>query len=233
MIPTDLLFGFRDRENEPNPLKAAGALAGAGVGEGVLALYRAATAELELEQAKLVQRRLKEAILKSTVFIGVPRAAVATGALNSSLTDEEIDGYGPRYETYGDMAESERRAARGKEFFDTIWTPAGAARVRETLLKHHPDAYICNQKLIYEYYIAENRILGDVETELVAIAALITMNCPNQLGWHINGATRHGASESQIRFAYDLGKTVADAAGCRLGKLPRLEDIDMNDTKYV
>ena len=81
--------------------------------------------------------------------------------------------------------------------------------------------------------MAENRILGDDETELVAIAALITMNCPDQLTWHIKGAVRHGARESRIRLAYDLGMAIAQAAGCRLGSLPTLADVDLEDTKFL
>ena len=51
---------------------------------------------MPLGVAKLVQRRLKEAILKSTIFVGVPRALGAAGSLYRSLSDEEIDSYGPR-----------------------------------------------------------------------------------------------------------------------------------------
>lgn len=81
--------------------------------------------------------------------------------------------------------------------------------------------------------MAEDRILRDDETELIAIAALITTNCPNQLTWHIKGAGRHGATESRIRLAYDLGMAIAQAAGCRVGSLPSLADVDLEDTKTL
>ena len=79
--------------------------------------------------------------------------------------------------------------------------------------------------------MAEDRILRDDETELIAIAALVTTNCPNQLTWHIKGAGRHGATESRIRLAYDLAMAITQAAGCRLDSLPGLADIDFEDTK--
>ena len=69
---------------------------GAGIGADVLSLYRLATRDLPLETAKLVQRRVKETILKSTVFTGVPRTAVATHLFYRDLKDKEIDNFAPR-----------------------------------------------------------------------------------------------------------------------------------------
>ena len=51
-----------------------------------------------------------------------------------------------RYESFDDPEEQERRVARGKEFFDILWTPAGAEGARATIKKHHPD--LCRYMLI-------------------------------------------------------------------------------------
>jgi len=239
MAVIDTLLTFRDRENAPDALEAswylvsAAALAGAGAGSETLPLYRAAIAGLPSETAKLVQRRMKEAILKSTTFVGVPRALGATRAFYASLKDEEIDDHGPRYETYEDPEEQQRRAARGKEFFDILWTPEAAEGIRKTMKKHHPDLYLLNQKLVYEFWAADDRILSNVETELLAIGALITMNCPEQLIWHMKGAIRHGATEQQARFAYELGMAVAKATDCKLGKMPTLDEIDLGNSSFA
>lgn len=74
----------------------AAALAGANAGKDVPTLYRAATAGLELEQQKLVQRRFKEAILKGSVLYGIPRSLQALLPLFATLEEDEIDHYGPR-----------------------------------------------------------------------------------------------------------------------------------------
>ncbi|EXJ57725.1 uncharacterized protein A1O5_12515 [Cladophialophora psammophila CBS 110553] len=247
MALVDTVILFRDREGERDPLKATwylvatAALTGAGAGSAVPSVYRAATNGLPLELAKLVQRRLKEAILKSTIFVGVPRSAGAAFALFRDLSDEEIDHYGPRFESYDDPEEQDKREARGKKFFDILWTPIGAEGVRATLKKYQPDFCrhnsfgdckyhadaaidLLNQRLIYEYWGSEDRILKDVETELVAIASLVAMNCPEQLVWHLKGAIRHGATRSQAQFAYDLGIAASKAAGCELSGVPKWED---------
>ncbi|KAI1607836.1 hypothetical protein EDD36DRAFT_500442 [Exophiala viscosa] len=239
MALIDTVLTFRDRENEPDPLKAswylvsAAALAGAGAGSETLPVYRAAIADLPSDAAKLVQRRLKEAILKSTTFVGVPRALGATRDFYASLKDEEIDDYGPRYETYNDPEEQQRRATRGKKFFDVLWTPESAEGIRVAMKKHHPDLYLLNQKLIYEFWAADDRILSNVETELLAIGALITMNCPDQLIWHMKGAIRHGANEQQARLAYELGMAVAKATDCKLSKMPTLDEIDLGNSSFA
>lgn len=59
-------------------------------------LYRLATAELPLEDRKIVQRRIKEAVLKGVILYGAPRSAQALGPLYQVLPDEEIDTFGPR-----------------------------------------------------------------------------------------------------------------------------------------
>ena len=58
------------------------------------------------------------------------------------------------------------------------------------------------------------------------------MNCSGPLIWHLKGAIRHGATEDQVKLAYDLGMAVAQDAGIQLKKMPKLEDIDLSDTTY-
>lgn len=60
-------------------------------------LYLEATKDLELEDRKIVQRRIKEAILKGSILYGVPRAAQGFGSLFRILPEDEIDTFAPRY----------------------------------------------------------------------------------------------------------------------------------------
>lgn len=72
------------------------ALAACSASHEIPSLYRLATKGLDLEKQKLVQRRLKEALLKSQPFYGSPKGLQAQLALFKELKDEEIDHYGPR-----------------------------------------------------------------------------------------------------------------------------------------
>ncbi|KAH9207918.1 hypothetical protein DL95DRAFT_468233 [Leptodontidium sp. 2 PMI_412] len=102
MAPLDFLTTFRDSEGAQDPLRAswyiAAAAGFAAINQGELlpVLYRSATLDLSLEDAKIVQRRIKEVILKCSVFYGVPRSGQALGPLYNCLSEEEIDHYGPR-----------------------------------------------------------------------------------------------------------------------------------------
>jgi hypothetical protein len=71
-------------------------LAASGAGHNVPDLYRIATAGLSLEDEKIVQRRIKEAILKTSILYGFPKALQALLPLFSILNEDAIDDYGPR-----------------------------------------------------------------------------------------------------------------------------------------
>lgn len=85
-----------------NPRNAANraqiaALAAASASEDTPELYRLCTDGLSLEKEKLVQRRVKEAVLKTSMLYGVPKALQALYPMFNSWTDEQIDTYGPRF----------------------------------------------------------------------------------------------------------------------------------------
>ena len=80
-----------------NKENKAAALTAACAGEQVAELYHIVTRSLPLESKKIVQRRIKEAILKGSILYGVPRTAQVLGPLFRSLPDDEIDCYSPRY----------------------------------------------------------------------------------------------------------------------------------------
>lgn len=75
----------------------ATALTAAGAGQNIPTLYQIATAGKPLEEEKRIQRRLKEAILKTSILYGVPRSLQALLPLFATLKDEQVDHYGPRY----------------------------------------------------------------------------------------------------------------------------------------
>lgn len=59
-------------------------------------LYQVATRGMTLAEEKHIQRRLKEAILKTSILYGVPRSLQALLPLFATLEEEQIDHYGPR-----------------------------------------------------------------------------------------------------------------------------------------
>ncbi|KAJ4996568.1 hypothetical protein K4K48_008327 [Colletotrichum sp. SAR 10_66] len=177
MSLTDLLVEFRDLEASTDVAKstwyivAASALAAAGAGSDTIELYRLATEGLTLELEKLVQRRIKEAILKTSCLYGVPKSLQALLPLWDSLPDSHVDHYGPRRNSFEAAANTskeseEAREARGQKYFDTLWGREAAQFHRDRNFKYQPDLYLLNLKMIYEWHFSEDSILGAVETQM-------------------------------------------------------------------
>ncbi|KAJ5174151.1 uncharacterized protein N7482_000028 [Penicillium canariense] len=232
MSRLEFLQAFRDRENEPQIVKAkwyivaATALTAACAGDQVPALYHLATEGLTIEERKIVQRRIKEAILKGGMLYGVPRLADALGPLGKVIPPDEMDHYGPRSERPRTKEEEEKRAARGKRYFETLWTPAVAQAESERVAASHPDNYLLSLKLHYEYWISEDAILGPIETQMCNAALLICNRSPVQAIWHTRGVVRHGGSMEQARFAQDLGLAVAEQFEVKTGDITIVDQID-------
>lgn len=81
--------------------------------------------------------------------------------------------------------------------------------------------------------MSEDRILSNVETQMSNMAALLCSDCPDQLLWHTKGLIRHGGTLDQARFAQDLGLEVAHACGCKLSKIPEIDEIDFKASQPV
>lgn len=71
-------------------------LAAACAGGEVVKLYRHVCADLPLDEQKLVQRRIKEALIRTGHLYGTPKVIQTLFPLFQDLKDEEIDQYGPR-----------------------------------------------------------------------------------------------------------------------------------------
>ncbi|ETS72881.1 hypothetical protein PFICI_15404 [Pestalotiopsis fici W106-1] len=219
---------FQLRENSQQITRArwyliaaqAVALASANTGQHVVELYKKVVQDVTLDDQKIIQRRMKEAILKTSAFYGIPRSLQALLPLFKSLKDEEIDHYGPRWEL-SQTDEVQRiqmdkiRYEKARRYFDTIWTPESAQANRDNNFKYHPDLYLLNTQLAYEYYISEDAILTPIETQMCNIAALICCECPVQAMWHTRGLINHGGSMEEAQFAQDLGLAIAELSGCK------------------
>ncbi|KAH6698165.1 hypothetical protein BKA61DRAFT_710161 [Leptodontidium sp. MPI-SDFR-AT-0119] len=235
MSLTDILEQYRKEEGAEDITKAkwyiiaACAMAASSAGAQIPDLYRMASASLDLETEKVVQRRIKDAILKTSGLYGIPRSLQALLPLFAILPDDHIDRVSPRYDSYGDPEATKAREARGMKYFDTIWTPAIGEFNRAKLLKYSPDLFLLNLKFYYEWNLSEVAILSAVETQMCNAAALICSFCPTQATWHTRGIVRHGGTIKDARMAQGLGLAIAELYDARTGDIEKIEDIDLED----
>jgi hypothetical protein len=71
-------------------------MAASSCGPDSIKLYKTAVEGLELKDELIVQRRLKEAILKTSALFGVPRCLQALFPIFHTLNDDHIDTFAPR-----------------------------------------------------------------------------------------------------------------------------------------
>lgn len=114
-------------------------MAASSCGSDSVKLYKVATEGLELQDELIVQRRIKEAILKESALFGVPRCLQFLIPIFHSLEDDHIDRFAPRYDSLGDASAQKTRQEKGHAYFDVIWTPELAEKNRALNFKHSPD----------------------------------------------------------------------------------------------
>ncbi|KAM0078882.1 hypothetical protein ACKRZS_008748 [Fusarium odoratissimum] len=230
----DLLAEFRKAEADCDAihakwyLAAAVTLAASSAGDRVPDLYHLAVADLPLDQDKIVQRRIKEALLKTSILMGLPKTLQSLVPLYRCMTKNKIDAYGPRTEAVGSAEAAQAREERAQHHFDMLWTPDAARVHKEFLLENQPDAYLLCQKWGYEYWFSEDAILSLRETQICTTAAIMCVNSPTQAMWHTRGIVRVGGTMDEARLTQKMVLRIANKFGARTGDIVAVEDIDFN-----
>jgi len=96
---------------------------------------------------------------------------------------------------------------RGMEFFSRVYN-RHVDRVMDTLTNYSPDLADLVKQDGYGKILSDTSVLGEVETELVVIAALVPMEVPAQLKGHVHGAKNFGASDLEVQTVLDLAETI-------------------------
>ena len=80
--------------------------------------------------------------------------------------------------------------------------------------------------LEYGSYLSETKVLGPVATSMTTIAALLPLDVPTQVKWHMRGLIRNGGSEAEVLETLELASSVVDLAEITLkGGIPKLSDL--------
>ncbi|KAG2237549.1 hypothetical protein INT48_005585 [Thamnidium elegans] len=164
-----------------------------------------------LQQIETVEDQVKwieytrNAIVKSSVLSGIPRAINSQTALYNSLPE---------------LHRSLLRKSPTLNQTENYWKSRGSKLLQAVYGEEFDNAgYILNNassdlwNLIEQAYgnvFAETTYLGYIETELDVIVTLVQMNTLPQLKNHLKGAIRVGATEKQVKAALVIGHTVRD-----------------------
>lgn len=161
-----------------------------------LAILRTDLPELELlARTHEHDRRWRETILMSSLFVGIPRVVAACGHL------ARFDGIGtPTPEELLEPADLEQAGA------DTFGAVYGAASddVQRALEGFHPLLGRWIRTFAYGRVLSRGGLsLG--EREVIAVACLAALGLPRQLASHVRGAHRAGVEADEIQAALRRG----------------------------
>ncbi|KAG6381805.1 hypothetical protein JVT61DRAFT_414 [Boletus reticuloceps] len=171
-------------------------------------------------------RKIRDALFKSGMICGFPKVINALILLHEAtppaLQDketlrnpdpsvEELTQAGKAYfdHTYGETAKDTQALLKD------IYPDLGASRVAVYLalqaLNLAPGYYVTN--LAYGYGYAFMGATSPMETSFAMISALIAIDTPRQIGWHLDGAMRNGATREEVRAVRSIAMQIAKAAG--------------------
>ncbi|KAF4435218.1 carboxymuconolactone decarboxylase [Fusarium acutatum] len=214
-------------------LAAAAALAGANVGARQPDLYRLATKDLPVEKELIVQRRIKEVILKLTLMIGNPRSLGSLIPLFGAFKPDVVDLFGPRTEEQGDTEALERRKKRAADHFATLWSPDAARSNNEILKKNHTDAHLLLAEWGYAWWFSEDRILSLVETQIALAGGITLSNAPMQATWHTRGIVRCGGSREIAERSQNLYLEVGRKFNVLIGDVQLVQEMDFEQPGFL
>ncbi|KAH7920912.1 hypothetical protein BV22DRAFT_1039276 [Leucogyrophana mollusca] len=160
------------------------------------------------EDYMFVARKIRDAIFKSGMISGFPKAINALAALHV-VTPEKYRDTGPLRDTTLSNAEVARQ---GQEFFDQTYGET-ASTVQPFLRAIYPDLEFYVTSFAYGYGYAFMKVTSPMETSFAMISALIATDTPRQIEWHLSGAVRNGATVGEVKAVRAISIEIAKAAG--------------------
>jgi alkylhydroperoxidase/carboxymuconolactone decarboxylase family protein YurZ len=162
------------------------------------------------QDSLLLARKMRDAIFKSGILSGYSKAINALSALHDTLPESLRDTKPLR-----DVSlTTEDWAKAGRELFEGTYGDT-ADSVQSLLDGIYPDLGYFSTTFAYGYTYSFSGVMSQAETSFAMVAALITVDTPRQITWHLNGAVRNGASVAEVQAVRKISIEAARAAGVK------------------
>ncbi|KAL5490693.1 hypothetical protein ACEPAI_5527 [Sanghuangporus weigelae] len=165
--------------------------------------------------------RMREALFKAGLISGYSRAISALVALYEATPDELRDTKLVRETenlTVSDML------ASGDEFFSALHGNITES-VKSTFYEIHPDMGWFGRAIACGHVWGAQNVLAQRETSFILVAALVAMDTPTQIKWHLESARRAGASIEEINAVREIAMRTATACGVKWRNgVPEVQD---------
>ncbi|KZT04570.1 uncharacterized protein LAESUDRAFT_657584 [Laetiporus sulphureus 93-53] len=206
---------------QPWYLVAAVAFSASRKPEAVPVVYEFALNELRLvqtaepperahEQQMRLTSKVREAILQSGLLSGFPRVIESLIALQK-VTPENLRS---TQVLRNSTQTVEQYAKDGEKLFRSMYRET-ADPVQSLLDSAYLDlGWWCNT-VGYGITYGGTDVLTQVETTYAIVAALIAVDAPRQVGWHLANAQHGGATREEAKAVREIAMKVAEQAGVK------------------
>ncbi|KAJ5692904.1 hypothetical protein N7462_002327 [Penicillium macrosclerotiorum] len=165
-------------------------------------------------------RRLREVIIKDIALLGIPKPAEAIIAISRVEPENEMDTSFSREGWQCDHKNHER----GMSWLQKIYAQNTEALF--DLFKRHRDFGFIVSEVAYGLHLSDRQELGDIETELVVLPAVMAQNLPRMTYWHVRGTRRLGVSKEDVQMVCECVREVARFCGYELDRVPVVETVE-------
>ncbi|KAA8652674.1 hypothetical protein EYZ11_001025 [Aspergillus tanneri] len=165
-------------------------------------------------------RRLREALFKSIIIVGVCKPIEAILAISKLERDEDKDYSFTRQDWQCDDANHER---------GTAWLQKLYARNTTgtlDLFAAHRDFAWLSTEITYGLFLSDRQALDDLDTQMVVLPAIMSQNLKVETHWHIRGTRRLGVSKEDVQVVWDCIQLVAGFFDVKLDKVPSVEEVE-------
>ncbi|EAU33692.1 conserved hypothetical protein [Aspergillus terreus NIH2624] len=205
------------------PIFAAGALVASPDHERADQLYLYLTQQPQHATPPARQaliRRLREALFKSIIIVGVCKPIEAILAISKVERDEDKDYTFTRDGWTNDAANRER----GLGWLERLYARNTSGTL--DLFAAHRDFAWLSTDITYGLFLSDRQVLDDVDTEMVVLPAIMSQNLKAVTHWHIRGTRRLGLPKEDVQIVWDCVQLVAGFFGVKLDKVPTVEEVE-------
>lgn len=158
----------------------------------------------------LLARKFRDSLFKSGLTTGYPRAINSMVSLHEAMP-EELRDTRPLRNLQTPIEEYMRR---GENLFRSMYGET-ADPVQKLLDSILPDMGWFSNTIGYGATYGFTEVTTPLETSFILVAALISVDTPRQINWHLGNARRTGATLEQVKAARQIVMEVAETSGVR------------------
>ncbi|KAF5690739.1 DNA polymerase alpha subunit B [Fusarium denticulatum] len=172
------------------------------------------------ESRQALIRRLREALVKTTILVGVCKPLEAILSIMKVEKPEDRDFS----QTLDGWQADQANHDRGIDWFKKVYTRNASDTMG--LFDAHKDFAWVSAEITYGLFLSDRQVLDDTDTQLVVPPAIMSQNLPLGTHWHIRGTRRVGVSKEDVQIIWDSVKEVSKFFGAELHKVPTVDEVE-------